>query len=221
MEERVLEKDEILIEKGQPATTFFVVRKGSLGISTEQRGVSLFVFQPRMVLGETAIFQLIGRHETRTTDVYALEEQTVVEEYEPSEMIALALQTNDFSLPRMVLNTILATSVVNLFLLRNEPSVPALFEPFFLDASRILAKLIRQIEASDLHHQTRFIDFFRLLFHVRNSTRMLCDEFLKNYQTAQTIQLASHVLDLMNKDDGGVAVQEFLDEQTVKTKRLG
>jgi len=109
------------VEELQVATTLAFLERGKLGVRASDVASSkpLFHLVPKMVVGDTAVMNLIddGDQRRRTACVYSLQAGTVVREYPPTRVRADVL-AGDYHLPLALLRTLLAHAVVNFLRLR-------------------------------------------------------------------------------------------------------
>lgn len=107
-----LAKDTTLWEAGDAARDVAVIQKGRLGARTEAGLVGLLL--PKMVLGESALFEPEGRP-TRTATLFAFEDDTEVVLYS-AEAVKRAFEDGDDELMRQVVKNLVGQICRNLLM---------------------------------------------------------------------------------------------------------
>jgi CRP-like cAMP-binding protein len=208
-----LTKDAVLWETGDLARDVAVVDQGRLGVRTESGVVGIVL--PRMILGESALFDGAQRLERRTATVFAIDEGTQVTAYSAADLRA-RLEGGDDAIGRQVLTTLLGQICRNFLMAissrRDEPLFDAplhkLIEGLLADAGRLP------------HYATwgRFMVAFTFLYDLRDlSDRVLADLGPNPSQRLEMVENASQALTRLGEGvDILPVVEAFLEAERAK-----
>ena len=168
---RTLQAGEILWHRvwGAPlaklpvATTLAVLEAGRLGVreNDRPRGTEIFHYVPSMVVGDTAVMNLIDVDDRRRTAcVYALDGGAVVREC-PPETVRTHVRACDYRLPLALLRSLLAHAAVNFLRLRYRNEKDAIVTYAAKAGLRVVAQQAERISPSRLA-RCSWADFSRL-----------------------------------------------------------
>lgn len=201
-----LSKDAILWEAGENARTIGVLEKGKLGVRVDTRVVG--IIQPRMVLGESAIFTLDGQPQKRTATIYALEDDTQVTEYPPTLIKSLFDTGNDAVTPSILMTLLGQISRNTMMIMAAHKDKPLIDKTL----RRLTQGLLGSIdEFKNIRGWDAFMDSFRFLNEVRDFSGTLRSKMLLETSDKRELleRATSQVMDLF-KDQAEIA--PFLED---------
>jgi hypothetical protein len=208
-----LGRDTMLWDVGDVARDIAVVTRGKLGVRTEKGIVGIAL--PTMVLGESALFGVEGRLESRSASVFALDDDTQVTAY-PADEVRRALEGGDASIAQKVLHTLIGQICRNFLMAvsarRGDPLVEA-----------PLLGLVRGI-AADIGRPPRLDTWpaFVLVFSFLHDLRDLSDRVLgllgpEISQRLEMVENASQVLtQFVEGRDVSSLIESFLEAEREK-----
>ncbi len=208
-----LTKDAVLWETGDLARDVAVVTQGRLGVRTDSGVVGVVL--PKMILGESALFESAPRLERRTATVFAIDDGTQVTAYAAAD-VRTRLEGGDDAIARLVLTTLLGQICRNFLMAISSRRDEPLFDA---PLHRLIEGLLS--DAGRLPHYTtwsRFMVAFTFLYDLRDlSDRVLGALGPDPSQRLEMVENASQALIRLGEGvDVLPVVNAFLEAERAK-----
>lgn len=153
-----------LWEAGDAARSVGLLENGRLGVMTDKGLVGTVL--PGMMIGESAIYTLLGEKQQRTASVFALEEGTTVTEFSVFHF-KQTLDDGNYEFARQLLLSLIVQSCRNLELVaKANEGLPLVTQSVNTMMRRITETYQAQLEA--VTSWDAFIQLFRYLYQFRD-----------------------------------------------------
>lgn len=215
MRKVTLSKGAALWEAGDAARNIAVLEKGTLGVKMGDNVVG--VAAARTVLGESAIFSVVGEEVKRTAALVALQDDVQITEY-PAIMVKQAIDAKKDQVAPLILSTLVSGACRNLLIVVSGQRNRAIVEKPLKALMQGLIEDGREVKSVGTWDD--FMVTFRFLFQVRDYTEALRKEMGGAAQAEASVKASEAVRELFKGQDVQSYLEELMKEEAERDRWL-